>query len=271
MAREIDRLRQEIERSERLARAKMRRIQKNTGVEFFGQRIPIRPKNKVKNYNTQQLRVYGRQLEEFRNRKTQFVADSHGKAIPRSLYQEYEKAFEARKSKIDRELDKFRDMKLDSKNVTISEYWKMTTPDRPHLSNPSVNPVHELKKKLPENISSEQALRKLIQNEKRQAKGDIVGRTRRQAMSVILKDNDGSGLFTRKQAEWLFDALDELNDTQFYALWNIRGFMDDLSLWYHQEQAQQKARYADGSRVAIPVESEEIKNIKKLINDVKKI
>ena len=271
MAREIDRLRKEIERSERLARAKMRRIRENNNVEFFGQRMPIRPKNNVKNYNTRQLRAYGKQLEEFRDRKTQFVADSHGKAIPRSLYRDYEKAFEARKAKIDRELDKFRDKKLDSKNVTISEYWKMNTPDRPHLSNPSVNPVHELKKKLPENISSEQALRKLIQNEKRQAKGNIVRRTRREAMTVIEKDENGSGLFTRNQAEWLFNALDELNDTQFYALWNIRGFMDDLSLWYHQEQAQMNARYADGSKVAIPVESEEIKNIQKLINDVKKI
>lgn len=263
VARDIRELREEVARAERLARRKVNRIKRETSVETFGKYNPVRSSGKYRSYNRKQLESYLGQLNSFRSRSTQFVPDVRGRAVPRQIYKRYTKLFEQKSTQARQFFDAVEDHFMPSTGMTYGDRVRMTTPDHPNLHNPSANSLNNIRRRRASSFASEGAMKKFADQLEREMSGDMMNYNRKQAMKALRK------MAKRNDAGWIVDELKTLSDVQFTALWNIRDFMDDMSLWYESEGLlkDSKITASEADQRIGPAS----RHIKKVIADIRKI
>lgn len=218
-----------MRRQVRNAQSKIRRLQ-DKGITTLGKHNPIRDAD-IGRYNKAQLAAYSRQLSQFTDRKTKFVAGGGGQAIPETLYKRYSKLAAARQQEAKQFFNKIEDYTLPSQNTTVGHSSAISDMDRPELHNPSANPIRDLKPRSSKGFTSERAMEKYIKSLEKQNRSGYLKSQRKNGMDLIeasLKHHpDGAAVLKRIRG---------LNDQQFGILWTSRAYVDAVSLFYESEK-----------------------------------
>lgn len=231
---ELNRLRAEAAKRHRAATNKISRLKQNRNVEISGSKAdPRREKANIKRYTASQLRTYIKELNSFIDRKVQFVPDAHRRPVAGSLWDQY-KALETRyNARVERELDKYRDIKIPKSNMTVGQRLAMMTPDHPRMGGSvAVHSPYEPINRKPTAAASAKAVRRLIRDMKNRLKPDYFDRNAESGRDVA---NKMLALFHRPD---LNDKLNALTNKQFSFLWNLTGFATALSLGYEGALSQ---------------------------------
>jgi hypothetical protein len=213
------------------------------GVALSGTKHDIRrePTNIAK-YNKPQLLAYIAKLDQFVGRKTQFVADMHGKPLPIAKYRQLKKAER-----------KFNNQKLsraaavggimlppivDDKGKVVAqqsvkERRDVLAPRRRRGSNPAVNNPWEPKNFQPWQINGEGSLKRLEKMLRDRATPEAQQREYRSQLKSAV------GLLTELEAHDLIKRVKAMDKDKFYILFNHSGFVEEASTKYLIKRMQE--------------------------------
>ena len=261
----IDDLRAEVRKRRAAVTAKENRIKRNTGVDLKGTREdPRRDPKVIKKYNSNQLRAYLKELNNFMLRENGYVPDSSGGFIRKRDWLNY-KRNERNFNKIVRQhFEKIADIKDPYRNVTIREAEGLFVPESKRAAGEIRHrPLNEIDRK-PKNIKSAEALKKLNDQIKKKSDPKFLDKAikagRKQAGQML----DNAGLSSLK------DAVAKLSNQQFDVLWNYWGFAGRLA--QIGESGGQRGKNVGRADVLDAQEKDNIKeDIQDFINEAKKL
>ncbi|QXG07810.1 hypothetical protein [Curtobacterium phage Reje] len=221
-----DEIRREIRRRLQSVNRKVRRIE-NSGVEISGTEFdPRRRDAPLNRYNRVQLNNYRKRLDSFMDRSNQFVGDSSRRPIPRKEWQAYKGPERAANRNADKLARKYGDIKLPDGNTVLGRDAMARNVNFPMTANAASNsPLHKLER-VPRNIASRKALKRLTQQQQAKVnpfyQDKLVSAGRRDARKMLKELGDTE---TQKK-------LNKLTDKQFHVLWAYTEFPDLLSRRY---------------------------------------
>lgn len=223
---ERQRLLGEVVARQRAAGKKVSRL-KSQGVDAKQQGIdPRKPLPLVRRYTAKQLQAHLDRLNTFTSRKTQFMADTHGRLLPPEDVARYKTAERKINAARKKAVDLIGDIKAPGAGgLTIAERQKAIGSDRPSARTP-VNPF-AFEKRTPNSFTSAEALRKITADLEKKLQGDFLGKnlaSDRQAaydMLDILRD-------TKMKTK-----IEKMDDFHFNILWNFTKFPRHVSSPYN--------------------------------------
>lgn len=257
---ERDRLRREIARRRKAATDKILRLRKSKGINVQGtEHDPRQDFNKVKNYNTKQLRDYLKSLNEFTNKDTTFRLGARNTILSDKLWQEY-KGLESRYNAIGAQhVERIKDITLPDNNLTIGENTEDVLRKRSH-GDIFQRPYGKIVRN-PQNIESNESLSKLTADLKKKLDKSYlpskIGEQRERLKDILTTIGnpkwqvDENGKRTKEDTgNWVsgIDLADQLTDYQFYVFYNYGGGASSTFMYYSYYKmlnAHQAARFED--------------------------
>lgn len=220
----IDDLRAEVRKRRSAVTAKERRIFNNTGVNIKGTREdPRRDPGVIKKYNSNQLRAYLRELNNFMLRGNNYVPDASGGLIPKRDWLNYKRNERKFNKIVKQHFEKIADIKDPYRNVTIREAEGLFVPESKRAQGEIRHRPYNEVNRDPKNIKSAEALKKLADQIKKKSSKEFLdaalGAGRKQAGQML----DNAGLSSLKE------SVAKLSDKQFDVLWNYWGFAGRLA------------------------------------------
>lgn len=230
---ELARLREAANRAMRLNRRKQNRLRRDFGAHDLGKHAPrVVSRDQINRYTARQLETLIENSENFRSRRTQFVGSAYGQAIPRKKWRAFDDQQRKRQAQQRQALSEIDDVYIDSLNQTIGERRAMVSPPRARqLEN---NMWLEDKLKEPSNFPTEQGLERMTERLMEANAGTEQSRARRKAMESL----DQMFPYMEDADPQLLRDIKNLDDNQFYALWNIRDFAQEITAWYVNAKAR---------------------------------
>lgn len=251
--REVDRLRAEVARAQRLAGDKMRRVQKGTGAVVRGTQFdPTRDAAKVARYNSKQLRSYLSQLDSFRDRSVQFVGGAKGAPIPQADWNRFASVQATYNRIAAGDLESVANVTLRG-GQTIAQRENTFLPETHGARGRSANrPLGEIRTDSFQ-VASDSALAKLEAGLRKRMsasyKREKLGNQRLELAAMMDRVGESA----------LKSRISELSDKQFNALWNYTDFADFISTRY---EALKRMSVAEESHVADEFRGEVIETFK---------
>lgn len=225
---ELAELRKLARARHRAATRKVSRLRTTHDVELSGTKYdPRRDLGKIKRYTAAQLRTYIGQLNEFTARKTQYVGDAQRRPIKGTMWEQY-KALEAKyNERVNTDFaNMYADVFLPMSGQTLGERMAATVPTHRQMGSPAVNSPYNPPARKPRNVGSEKALKRLMQNLRDRVKPEY-----RKRLVDEGRQQYGQMLDVIDQED-LRQAVNSLNDEQFFMLWNYTPFAGAISLNY---------------------------------------
>jgi hypothetical protein len=223
---EIDDLRIEVARLRRAATRKISRIKTIHGARVSGTEFdPRRSAGSHSQYTSKQLSAYRERLQEYLSRQNQFVPDALRRPVPRAEFMEYKRAEQQYRESAGQVFDRIKDVELPSGETIVQRLAKMDVLHK-QMHNPSVNMIFDPHTREAMDITSRDAMRKLTKSMKRDSSPASIRRKINQARQQFAQMMD-----TINMPE-LYAATKSLNNNQFVALWNYRGFASVVSFAY---------------------------------------
>ena len=261
----IDDLREEVRKRRAAVTAKANRIRRNTGIDLKGTREdPRRDPKVIKKYNSNQLRSYLRDLNNFMLRENGYVPDSSGGFIHKRDWLNYKRGERKFNKIVKRHFESIADIKDPYRNVTIREAEGLFVPESKRAQGEIRHrPYNEINRN-PKNIKSAAALKKLQDQINRKSSKEFLDQAlaagRKQAGQML----DNAGLST------LRESLNKLSDKQFDVLWNYWGFAGRLA--QIGESGGQRGKTVDSRDVLDAQEKDNIRDdIAEFIKEAKNL
>lgn len=250
--RDIDRLRQEANNRARAATRKIARL-RNQGVVIAGSEFdPRRDPSKVAKYNTRQLNSYISELNEFTNRRNQFVGAAEGAPVPLLQWKQFLAVQDEYNKQVQSHRDSFRNVFVEQKGMTIEQFDRKMNPDSVFAKNRAAHRPLMPSDSEVENITGAQSVAELQKNLKKKMSPEYLEK----------KIKEG-----REQMEMMLDEIgapelqrlaNQLNDYQFNVLWSEIDLADTISGIYEVLKSQ-------NTRYAAQVASDKIGDAKELM------
>ena len=243
--REVDKLRSEVMRAQRLASDKMRRLKKSTGANVKGSEFdPTRDTSKVRRYNASQLKSYLSELNAFRDRSVQFLGGSKGAPIPRAAWNRYASVQATYNKMAQHDFASVAGIKLQG-GQTIGEREATFLPDERSAGGRAANrPKGGINIK-PGQVFSADALPMLEGRLRSRMAGQY------QFNAIAAQRIELGEMLGRAGLEDLRPMVGKMNDRQFNALWNYTDFPDFISTRYEAMKhmsASEEAHVSDEFR-----------------------
>lgn len=224
---QLEALRKDVQRKQRNAAAKMRRIEKTTGAVLNNSQADPRVNfAKLARYTTKQLLAQSRKLDEFNHRNNQYVAGVGGVPLPRAKWNQYLNE-QAKNNRIVAErMAEFGNVKIPGAGVTIQQRNEEILGDSLRSHGAAVNKPYVKLTREAHNIPSVEALDKLLvdmrKKNNRSYIQEKVDRGRRELREML----DDLGMPD------LIDLADSLTDNQFDIFWHETAGAFDASHIY---------------------------------------
>lgn len=223
---EIARLRAEARQRHRAATRKVSRLKNNVGVNVAGTEYdPRRDLSKVKSYTAKQLSAYIAELNGFVSRSRQYVPDVAARPIPKTVFGEYKAVERAYNAMVNASTDDVKDIRLPS-GMTIGERRAMLRANHPFAGNPSVRRPNQPVVRDSSEITSIDAMKKLVDNMRKQMTPKFRREELKRSREELSKIMD-----VINQPEVNKD-INSLSARQFAILWNDSAFAEAASLQY---------------------------------------
>jgi hypothetical protein len=258
---ELDALRALARKRHRDVSAKISRNERVKDVRIGGSKYdPRRDIAKLERYNAKQTKAYLQQLDQFMNRKTQFVPDAHRRPMPQSDWNAYKRLERQRAKQINAEFQKVKDVFLPSSNMTVEERMEMRTPKHKQAGNPAVNAPFRPVDRKSTSIQGEKELKRLTKSKEKEV---VPGQDDKRYQ----KDMEAFGKLAKDINMPALGAVKNLTPRQFKILWNFTPFADQLSHFYliAQDLLSDKQRAYDNQAM-----NDAQHDIERLIDDAKK-
>lgn len=227
----LNELRDRARKLHRAATAKVSRNERK-GVRLKGSKYDPRsnPRN-IGKLNRKQLTAQIDRLSQFTSRSTQFGMDARKRPLPVSELSVLERKIQRANRRAERVFDKVGHILLPSGKETVRDRLeKMEGGKHKKAGNRSANVPYAPLKVKDRNIASEKGLQKLLANMDKRLGGDYIAnevkRDRRSASRIL-------GQLGQKKMR---AEVNKLTDAQFYTLWNMTSFANDITLPYEGYQ-----------------------------------
>jgi hypothetical protein len=232
---ELDALRAEVKRKQRNAAAKIRRLEKNKGVAIkLSHADPRANAAKIARYTAKQLIAHAVRLDEFTNRKTQYVPGVEGTPISAAKWKEYktlEQAVNEAALFRDNERKHIKDV---AGTMTLGERKATFYDDRISAAGDAVFDFMPKTTRKSFQMADEKALEKFIKLQKSRLDGNYIPGKIKEArgqMAQMLKEIGNTEFIERAK---------KLTDYQFDLLWQDASNVNQISLvyWITQQMAR---------------------------------
>lgn len=252
---DIQQLRAEARARHRAVTKKISRLKSVKDVDIAGTKAdPRRDLNALKSYNSRQLKAYIASMNAFTSRKTQFVPDVKRQPMRQSVWEEYKKLERKRNAKVNADFEKVADIYNPRRGMTIRQRMDMITPVHRTAYDPAVNSPFRPSSRGSRNAASEQALKKLITEKKRQLRPDY---NAKQAKAARKQFDQMARVINRHD---ITSAIKTLSNDQFMLIWNYDVLATAMSLSYEAAQAyntdQEQAFHSDATEQSMREVSE---------------
>lgn len=222
----LNELRAALAESRRLVNRKVKRIERS-GVDIERTKQDPRTKTPVNKLTTKQIQSELKRNATFRSRKTQFVADTFGRPIPRHVWRAYVKAENAGNELSKRTMAKVKDVEMPHTGMTIGQHEAATRSEFPRTADPAVNTPYKTVKRRPDQIASQKALERLTKQQQRKVDPRYQKQLEREGRAQLAKM-----MRTINDPE-LEKRIKKLTTNQFNMAWQFGGLADDASLWFN--------------------------------------
>lgn len=234
MTAEQDRLRREIEKRYKAVSNKINRTRRRTGAEVSGSEFDPRrdPNAHNRMRSPERMRQYLGELNNFMRRNNQFVAGDNGAPLPRHMFNTYKGGESQLKALQDKRDQAFGD-------IQTPAGWKVRDQE---IAMPKAGghgkygPYGRFDREAAD-ISNANALRKLIDENRRQLNPNYVGSELdegRRRLNVVLD-------YLGESQDDLRDAIDEMDDFEFDLFWFGFKGASGIFLFYELEKERQDA------------------------------
>lgn len=261
--------RQEAKQARQLAMRKAARIRREQGVESLGKFEPNIPSSEqIERSTEKQLNSWMQRSEHFRSRDVQYTAIGRDKTlVPQQEWHRYSRVQQRQQREARKAFQQFEDVFIPSLNQTIKERAEqMKGPRQQQLEPLYGRPRTDL---TPDQVTSPEALKTLGDHAQSLNYGTEERRTRDLAMKAL---DQMQPYFDKADDKELMQQIRELRNDQFYALWAIRDFGDDIGRYYFSLKAIQSDDVAaDKASVEQQTRATDRKNLQGLIDAVKQI
>jgi hypothetical protein len=224
---DLDALRAEIRRKQRNAQAKINR-NKHKGINLGS--TNYNPRNadlaKFMRYTTKQLIAYGKKLDEFTSRNTQFVAGANGTPLERSAFERYKELERKHNAIGESRMGERGGFKAPGSGMTIREREATMRPDSKRAQGDVVNRPYSKIERKAINIASADALEKLTRDMERKLNRSYLPKKMKESRQQLRE------MLTMIGNDELNKHAQGLTDFQFDVLWNDTKFATDIGLIY---------------------------------------
>lgn len=222
----VDPLRADVDRLRRAVTRKISRLKTQHGAVLSGTKLdPRRAPRQHGRYTQRQLETYKRSLEKFLSRNTQFVGDSRGRPIPKTVWSRYVKAEKRFGELVESRFGSVRDLQTPY-GETLGERMAKMTPDHPTLSGAESRQFYRPAKRRPDNVKDIKALLRLTKDLENKSDPKyfekLTKRVRGQFDAMVETVNEPK----------LKELVSKLTDEQFAAAWHYGGLPTALGLGY---------------------------------------
>lgn len=237
---DVAKLRATVLAQQKSVTAKINRTLKNTGAKLAGSEYDVRrDPDKVKNYNTAQLKAYSEKLSVFMDRNKQFVGGIKGQPIPRGVWREYKMLENSYNATVNTSFDKVSGIALPNQDGTLLDRMSEMMPTRMRRAAQPVNAAYRPPERNARSINGVDALKTLIQDYRKRSRPEYKQQqldTDRQSLIKTLMD---AGMDARNSSKDnnvdLVSMVYDLSDKQFATVWqytNLAGaaFLNYASL-----------------------------------------
>ena len=261
--------RQEAKQARQLAMRKAARIRREQGVESLGKFEPNIPSiEQIERSTEKQLNAWLQRSEQFRDRSVQYTAIGRDKTlVPQQDWHRFQRVQQRQQRQAREAFQQIEDVMIPSLNQTIGQRAKeIKGPHQQQLEPMYGRPRTDL---TPDQVTSPEALKTLGDHAQALNYGTEQQRTRDLAMKAL---DQMQPYFDAADDDSLMDQIRDLTDDQFYALWAIRDFADDLGRYYFSLKAiQSDDAAADKTSVEQQTRHTDRKNLQGLIDAVQQI
>lgn len=217
-------IRAEVKKRLKAVQAKIRRTERNTGARVGGSEFDPRRRAGIENnYNAKQLSNYLVQLNDFMRRGNQFVGGHRGAPLPRgqvSYLMSQQEQIKALKEARDSAMNQLQT----PAGMSVTQHTAMT----PRMGGHSDFGVYPDMNVSPKDIASAGALKKLTRQMINILKGDRVEKVINEGRDNLIKALEYMG------EDEFVDAVEDLSDYQFDALWFGTNMAESTFLKYQQ-------------------------------------
>ena len=225
---ELAPLRREAKHALSLLRRKVNRVKNDLEVTSLGRHEPRVPDAAtIDRYTEKQLQSFIAQSEAFRSRRTQFEKLGSGELITRQQWQEFARVQRKRDRQRKQAFDSIKDIYIPELGRTIGERQRETRAPWQDEMYPTHGGMKTTYK--PHQIAHSDALDTLQQQMDAYNTGDEYANTRAQAMKSLGKTDS---TFSAAGDPVLMQQIESLTDEQFFILWSIRDFTDNMFRYY---------------------------------------
>lgn len=237
---EAKRLRAEVQRRLRSVNNKIARTKRTSGANIAGTEFDPRRRTGIeKNYNAKQLRGYLENLNQFMQRSNQFVAGAKGAPLRKGYFQRVYKPNEALHNQVLEQHDRIMSQVKTPSGMSVREYAGVV-PQAGGASN--YGPYTKFNRE-PGDIKNQRALEKLNADMVRMLKPQFMEGKVQQG-----KENLEKAILTIGKPE-LIDAMNELSDFQFEAMWFGSNFAEAVfqkyDLMNERKEGTRKEKWQD--------------------------
>lgn len=200
-----------IAKREQAVKRKMQRLARK-GVKAEGTEVDPR-RTDVGNMTARQMGQYVKRLDQFVDRKTQFVPGVSGTPLPAAKWREFKRRENIANQVSIAYRKKIENVHVPSKGMTMGEYREMKRGNLPSRLIPSVNDAFDVRGRISYGVPNEKALDKLIQQEKARAQPSNFKNWQKSNREAARK------MLTHLNEKDLAKRLDKLTDAQFHLMW----------------------------------------------------
>lgn len=262
-------IRQEAKQARQLAMRKAARIRREQGVESLGKFEPNIPSiEQIERSTEKQLNSWLQRSEQFRDRNVQYTAIGRNKTlVPQQDWHRFQRVQQRQQRQAREAFSAIEDVMIPSLNKTIGQRAKeIKGPHQQQLEPMYGRPRTDL---TPDQVTTPEALKTLGDNAQALNYGTEQKRTRDLAMKAL---DQMQPYFDKADDESLMAQIRDLTDDQFYALWAIRDFADDIGRYYFSlKSIQSDDAAADKTSVEQQTRHTDRKNLQGLIDAVQQI
>lgn len=232
----------------------MARLRSNGVIVAGSEFDPRRDPAKVSRYNSRQMKSYIRELNEFTNRRNQFVGAADGAAVPLSQWKEFLKVQDEYNKRVASYRQGFENVAIPVKgdDMTIGAFDRKMQPDSIFAKGRAAHRPLTPSDSDIANITGPNSLKDLQKALEKKLKPEYLEEKIRQGREQMQMMLDEIG------APELNKAVNELNDYQFNILWSEIDLADTISGIYEVMKSQ-------NSRSAAQLSHDKINDAKELI------
>ena len=185
---------------------------------------------RIKNYNSIQLRKYLGELNGFMSRNVQYHPDAHGRPIPGQLWNEYKRLERRVNKNITADYDAAAPVKINA-HETVAERRAKITPKHKGARQGTATNLPQIHFRSSQQMASAKAVETLIKQYNKMTAKDFTEKQRKTHMDQFL------AMAKETRMDKVMNAVKGLSPRQFDILWNYTDFATKVSIPYLGRQA----------------------------------